>query len=537
MSVLQANNAPAALRRALRRHQRRSTTRRAWPSCAPTPCCCGPRWTSSTWCCWRWSSSASASASMSAVEVGRAVRLHQLHRARGRAADPDHDAVLAACSRRWSRPRAWPPAGRSRARPNTAAPRQRRPPDRTAAAPADAPAVRVRDLVFAYVAGPDRAARPVAATSRRAPSSASSATPAAASRPCCRCCCATTRRRQGSIDMLGEPLAAIGNERFRGEVGPGAAGPVPAGRVGAREHRHGPRPVRRPRSKRPRAPPTRTTSSRALEQGYDTPLGEGGSRLSSGQKQLIAIARALAGQPRILLLDEATSHIDSQTEQIVQQALDELRGKVTIDRHRAPAVDHPRRRPHRRAEPRPHQPRPGSHEDADARSKAACTSGCICCSSWPCNCSLPIRQTVDEQRAPFDTCNTAYLSVLFENRIKRVSFTASPQKIGLSQLQQAYNSAWTSQLDGAIHSSGSHVGRPVSCYRSAAAASVLLALAMRCAAGPRRRRRRCGQLRRALDRSSRNPRINRSSAGRRWPCWQDRSRGQAPHARPSRPNS
>jgi len=67
-----------------------------------------------------------------------------------------------------------------------------------------------------------------------------------------------------------------------------------------------------------------------LEQGYDTPLGEGGSRLSSGQKQLIAIARALAGRPRILLLDEATSRIDSQTEQIVQQALDELRGQVTI---------------------------------------------------------------------------------------------------------------------------------------------------------------------------------------------------------------
>ncbi|SFU36467.1 ABC transporter ATP-binding protein [Pseudoduganella namucuonensis] len=68
----------------------------------------------------------------------------------------------------------------------------------------------------------------------------------------------------------------------------------------------------------------------ALEHGYATPLGEGGSRLSSGQKQLIAIARALAGKPRILLLDEATSRIDSQTEQIVQTALHELRGRVTI---------------------------------------------------------------------------------------------------------------------------------------------------------------------------------------------------------------
>lgn len=67
-----------------------------------------------------------------------------------------------------------------------------------------------------------------------------------------------------------------------------------------------------------------------LEHGYDTPLGEGGARLSTGQKQLIAIARALAGKPRILFLDEATSHIDSETEQIVQTALVELRGKVTI---------------------------------------------------------------------------------------------------------------------------------------------------------------------------------------------------------------
>jgi len=67
-----------------------------------------------------------------------------------------------------------------------------------------------------------------------------------------------------------------------------------------------------------------------LEHGYDTMLGEGGARLSVGQKQLIAIARALAGNPRILFLDEATAHIDSQTEQIVQAALSELHGRVTV---------------------------------------------------------------------------------------------------------------------------------------------------------------------------------------------------------------
>ena len=67
-----------------------------------------------------------------------------------------------------------------------------------------------------------------------------------------------------------------------------------------------------------------------LEHGYDTLLGEGGARLAVGEKQLIAIARALAGQPRILLLDEATSHIDSATERVVQRALAGLHGRLTI---------------------------------------------------------------------------------------------------------------------------------------------------------------------------------------------------------------
>ncbi len=67
-----------------------------------------------------------------------------------------------------------------------------------------------------------------------------------------------------------------------------------------------------------------------LENGYATPLGEGGARLSVGQKQLIAIARALAAEPKILILDEATSHIDSETEVLVQRALTALHGHVTV---------------------------------------------------------------------------------------------------------------------------------------------------------------------------------------------------------------
>ena len=68
----------------------------------------------------------------------------------------------------------------------------------------------------------------------------------------------------------------------------------------------------------------------ALPQGYDTVLGEGGVQLSTGQKQLLAMARALAGRPKILLLDEATANIDSATEALLGEALAQLRGRVTV---------------------------------------------------------------------------------------------------------------------------------------------------------------------------------------------------------------
>ncbi len=61
-----------------------------------------------------------------------------------------------------------------------------------------------------------------------------------------------------------------------------------------------------------------------LPQGYQTVLGERGSSISQGQRQLVAFARAILANPRILILDEATSSVDTRTEMLIQQALEKL---------------------------------------------------------------------------------------------------------------------------------------------------------------------------------------------------------------------
>lgn len=68
-----------------------------------------------------------------------------------------------------------------------------------------------------------------------------------------------------------------------------------------------------------------------LEHGFDTVVGEGGALLSTGQRQLISLARALVANPRIMVLDEATSSVDTETEVLIQGAIERLlEGRTSI---------------------------------------------------------------------------------------------------------------------------------------------------------------------------------------------------------------
>ena len=81
---------------------------------------------------------------------------------------------------------------------------------------------------------------------------------------------------------------------------------------------------------------------RALPEGYSTPVTERGSSLSAGQRQLLAFARALVHDPKILVLDEATSSIDTETELLIQGAVERLMENHTslIVAHRLSTIQH-----------------------------------------------------------------------------------------------------------------------------------------------------------------------------------------------------
>ena len=80
---------------------------------------------------------------------------------------------------------------------------------------------------------------------------------------------------------------------------------------------------------------------RRLPQGYDTMLTGDGANLSQGQRQLLAIARAAVADPPVLILDEATSSIDTRTERIIQESMDQPDARKNDICHRASSFHSP----------------------------------------------------------------------------------------------------------------------------------------------------------------------------------------------------
>ena len=128
------------------------------------------------------------------------------------------------------------------------------------------------------------------------------------------------------------------------------------------------------RSARPRPQAQIADFIDSLPDGYDTPVGERGLKLSGGEKQRVAIARTILKAPPILILDEATSALDTQTEREIQAALDRVSRRPHDAGHRPPPVDRgQRRRDHR---PRGRARSPSAAPIASCSTRAASTPPC-----------------------------------------------------------------------------------------------------------------------------------------------------------------
>ena len=162
-------------------------------------------------------------------------------------------------------------------------------------------------------------------TSPPARRSRSSATPAQASRRSRSCSPASTTRREGRITIDGIDLRDASQESLRRQLGiVPQEGFLFAGTVAENIAFGRPDATREEVVGRRAAPSAPTSSSTASRTATTRELGERGSRLSLGQRQLVAFARALLADPRILILDEATSSVDIGTERKIERALRRL---------------------------------------------------------------------------------------------------------------------------------------------------------------------------------------------------------------------